>query len=104
VPIINRNSRKRPWIKIIHSTDPLSRLIFENIYHTTRWEKLRKQRLMIEPLCRECMKRNIITIATVVDHVIPIKQGGPPWKLENTQSMCEVCHNKKRREERDGYK
>jgi 5-methylcytosine-specific restriction protein A len=82
----------------------LSKRIFENVYHTTRWEKLRKIRLMIEPLCRECMKSGIVAVASIVDHIIPIRQGGDPWSLDNTQSLCEKCHNKKRRKERDDYK
>ena len=34
-----------------------------------------------------------------VDHVIPLKRGGPPFDLRNLQSLCVGCHLVKSAEE-----
>lgn len=31
----------------------------------------------------------------VVDHIVPINQGGDPWSVDNMQAMCHACHNRK---------
>lgn len=61
-----------------------------------RWQKVRKMYLNKNPLCVECLKRGIITPATVVDHIEPHKGDYEKfWNEDNMQSLCETCHNKK---------
>jgi 5-methylcytosine-specific restriction enzyme A len=67
-------------------------------YNSRTWRKLRAFVLQADPLCIECE-----AIATVVDHIKPIRQGGPRYELSNLQPMCTSCHNRKRaNESREG--
>jgi len=50
------------------------------------------------PLCVECLKHGIHTLATVRDHIIPLAEGGEDT-TENSQALCKQCHDKKTREE-----
>lgn len=58
------------------------------------WQKLREMQLRREPLCRECVKQNILTVATDVDHIVPKKRGGKD-ELSNLQSLCHSHHSEK---------
>lgn len=64
------------------------------------WQSLRTMYLKRNPLCEECKRKGIITVATEVDHIIPIKLR-PDLRLEwtNLQSLCKSCHSKKTRSE-----
>ena len=68
------------------------------IYDNKAWkgkDGLRNQRLTISPFCVGCHAP-----AEMVDHIDPINNGGDPWDLENTQSMCNKCHARKSATER----
>ena len=41
--------------------------------------------------------------ATVADHIVPIKRGGPRYALSNGQGLCAACHAAKTRREERGY-
>ena len=58
------------------------------------WRKVRLAHLKSEPLCRFCQQTNIITIATMVDHIKPIVTH-PELRLDDTnlRSLCESHHN-----------
>ncbi|WP_295941636.1 HNH endonuclease signature motif containing protein [uncultured Alistipes sp.] len=47
------------------------------------------------PLCEECQRRGITTLAQVVDHIVPINRGGAKLDMANLQSLCHPCHNRK---------
>lgn len=59
-------------------------------YNSTRWRRYRRAYLATHPLCVECSG-----IATVVDHITPVRLGGEFWQTDNHQAMCERCHNSK---------
>ncbi|WP_369815795.1 HNH endonuclease [Erythrobacter sp. QSSC1-22B] len=62
-------------------------------YHTARWRRLRKVHLQIEPLCRGCP---MPTVASHVDHVQAISQGGDPFPShDGLASYCPSCHSRK---------
>lgn len=65
------------------------------IYGQKRWILLRRRQLFDEPLCRECAKEGRETIATLVDHIVPVEDGGEPWSLDNLQSLCAPHHGVK---------
>jgi 5-methylcytosine-specific restriction enzyme A len=69
-------------------------------YRLAHWRKLRAQILREEPLCRECYRRGIITIATEVDHI-----DGNRYNLsrENLQPLCKSCHSRKTAKEQGNF-
>jgi len=64
-------------------------------YHSTEWRKLRAWYIKNNPLCVVCNE-----LGRVVDHIIPISQGGERYDINNLQTMCDMHHNKKRAYER----
>jgi 5-methylcytosine-specific restriction endonuclease McrA len=73
-------------------------------YNTQRWQRLRAAHLSGEPCCRYCTELGLTTPATVVDHVVPIRERKDlAFDAGNLQSLCESCHNRvKQREESTG--
>src|SRR4051794_25226240 len=69
------------------------------IYNSKRWAVLRRSVLYVEPLCRTCKAEGHDTVATDVDHVTPIEQGGDPWARANCQPLCKHHHSVKTRRE-----
>lgn len=72
----------------------------ETRYNTTRWRKSRLSFLKRNPCCVSCKERGIFTPANVVDHIVPVSQGGEFWDRSNWQPMCASCHNTKSGKER----
>ena len=64
-------------------------------YNSGPWRKCRRAQLQREPLCRVCE-----SVAQMVDHIVPLSEGGEPFTIENLQSLCNRCHNRKRQRER----
>lgn len=71
-------------------------------YHTSRWRKLRANIIANEPLCRECDRNGLTTLAQMVDHINPVSTGVNEanqdylmWSADNLQPLCNRCHNKK---------
>ena len=52
------------------------------------WAKVSKYVRTNEPVCRHC--KNVL--ATMVDHIVPLKQGGDRLALDNLQPLCNSCH------------
>jgi 5-methylcytosine-specific restriction enzyme A len=59
-----------------------------------RWRRIRANVLSAEPLCRQCLADGRVVVATVVDHIRPLRDGGTHAR-DNLQPLCESCHNKK---------
>lgn len=57
-----------------------------------RWRKLRLRVLRDEPLCRFCKQQGRTTLAQVVDHIVPKREGGTDAR-ENLQPLCAPCHD-----------
>lgn len=64
-------------------------------YASTQWRKLRKLYRSAHPLCEECERNGIVRLAEMVDHIVPIANGGAALDERNLQSLCRACHNKK---------
>ena len=72
-------------------------------YGTVRWQRLRASQLSKEPLCRYCMRLNLVVPAQVVDHIIPHKGNPALFWSGALQSLCKSCHDSlKQAEERGG--
>jgi 5-methylcytosine-specific restriction protein A len=65
-------------------------------YITSKWKRLRLAKLSECPVCFACEQRGLTELATVVDHMKPISQGGDPFPpLDGLLSLCARCHNEK---------
>ena len=66
-----------------------------SFYKTYKWTQTSKSYRKEHPLCVECAKKGRTKKADVVDHIIPIKEGGLQYDHSNLQSLCHAHHNKK---------
>lgn len=54
--------------------------------------------LWMHPLCVHCEGNGLTTVATEVDHIVALNQGGED-EWNNLQGLCHECHAKKTAEE-----
>ena len=65
--------------------------------------ELRREQLTAEPLCRHCKEQGTTREATRVDDILPrVDRPNLELSIDNTQSLCESCHNRKTMEENRG--
>src|SRR5690554_523029 len=67
----------------LYQRDQLSK----TFYKTKEWVELRKRKLQQSPFCEECKKGGTIVVGKIVDHIVPIKQGGAPYDINNLQTL-----------------
>ena len=75
---------------------------YEPRYKTRRWRRIREIALTKSPLCVHCRDVGRVTPARVVDHIIPVRQGGEFWSLDNLATLCDSCHSHKSGRESHG--
>jgi len=56
------------------------------------WRKTRKATLRGQPLCALCLVSGKVVPAVVVDHKVPLEDGGTNAQ-ENLQPLCKRCHD-----------
>jgi 5-methylcytosine-specific restriction protein A len=61
-------------------------------------QKLRRQVLSEEPLCRVCLEQRLTAASAIADHIVPLAWGGAPGR-ENMQGLCEPCSDAKTKRE-----
>jgi 5-methylcytosine-specific restriction protein A len=59
------------------------------LYHSKRWLVLRRHILFEKPICAQPDCR---ALATDVDHVVPLSQGGAEFEPDNLQPLCAYHH------------
>jgi 5-methylcytosine-specific restriction enzyme A len=64
----------------------------DHLYRTARWSRIRKHQLREHPLCKYCLERAIVTVATICDHVEPHRGDVNKFWLASLQSLCLDCH------------
>lgn len=84
--------------------DRMSRPEYHAWYSTGCWRRTRALYLSSHPLCVECIKRGRVTPSAVVDHIEPHKGDLVKfWDVNNLQSMCKRCHDRKTASEDGGF-
>ena len=78
-----------------HTSDPF--------YSTARWQKFRNWYRRKQPLCENCESIKLTIKAQLVDHIIPIKEGGKKLSSDNAQSLCRLCHARKTADDQIKY-
>ena len=89
--------------KAVHRDYGRARRSFDaelGFYQSAQWRAVRAAFLRQQPLCCACEVRGRVVPAVVVDHVVPIKQGGARFDPENLQALCVSDHNAKSAKER----
>ena len=86
--------RKRQNVYHAPVKDHKGRKYNEKRYNTRQWRKLRAAYLAHHPVCVACQR-----LATVCDHVTPVRQGGSFWRGP-FQALCTHCHAVKSGKER----
>jgi 5-methylcytosine-specific restriction endonuclease McrA len=56
------------------------------------WQRIRREVLMAEPLCRICLASDRVTAAQEVDHITPLHLGGHATERGNLRALCRQCH------------
>src|SRR6516165_582801 len=72
---------------------------------SARGARIRRHPLLVPPLCKFCLERDIVTPATICDHVEPHHGDVNKFWLGPFQSLCKECHDStKRFVEQRGYR
>lgn len=58
----------------------------------------RERKRREDPLCKRCRERGIVRPWTQLDHTVALVNGGEDTD-ENTQGLCDECHEAKTRED-----
>jgi len=74
----------------------------KRFYGSPSWRAARKVKLAKDPMCEACKRGGVLVVATVVDHILPVREGGARLAMENLQSLCHSCHSRKTLKERSG--
>ena len=64
-------------------------------YDSRAWRKLSQWYRKANPLCVKCTDKGFAKRVQIVDHIIPIEDGGESLATSNLQSLCIPCHNTK---------
>src|SRR6056297_495423 len=65
----------------------------KKFYSSSAWHRARKYKLAQDPLCEYCSENERTTIATEVDHIIPLKiDWSRRLDFNNMKSTCHRCH------------
>ena len=64
-------------------------------YQSVAWRTVRAAFLREHPVCARCAAQGRLIAAVVVDHVVPLKDGGARFDWTNLQGLCVPCHNSK---------
>lgn len=74
--------------------------IYIKLINSTRWKKLRVDKLKDSPVCEVCASNGVSTLATEVHHVKPVESVASAAAMErlmfdwtNLQCLCHACHS-----------
>ena len=70
------------------------------VYKRKKWELTRRAVLARDPICKVCDA----ALSTEVDHIVPLAQGGEPYRLDGLQGICSPCHWRKTGAENAGVR
>ena len=72
----------------------------KRFYSSKRWRLFRAVFRLENPFCVQCKSSGNLVPMELVDHIIPIQEGGSEFEVSNCQSLCHSCHNVKRAKEK----
>jgi 5-methylcytosine-specific restriction enzyme A len=76
----HQSTRRPPWLS--------------ELYGSIRWQKVRKLKLTITPMCERCVPITSLSVATEVHHKVPVlERPDLGLDLDNLESLCGPCHD-----------
>lgn len=87
-----------------------------NIHSSSRWRRTSRLYREAHPICEACIKASeradkradkragMINLATSVDHIKSLADGGSAYDWNNLQSLCDYHHSLKSQQEREQKK
>ena len=77
-------------------------------YKSKRWQKLRHQKILLNPFCERCLSKGIYNSVYIVHHKDYItdknfEDDDVFFNMNNLESLCKDCHNKEHFAEKDEY-
>ncbi len=77
-------------------------------YKSKRWQKLRADKIILNPFCERCLKKNIYNSTYIVHHkeYITLKnyeEDNVFFNIDNLESLCKKCHNVEHFSEKQEY-
>lgn len=77
-------------------------------YKSKRWQKLRKQKMLLNPFCERCLDKGKYNSVYIIHHKEYItdknyKDDNVFFNIDNTESLCQECHNKEHFAEKQKY-
>jgi 5-methylcytosine-specific restriction enzyme A len=75
------------------------------LHGTSRWRRMAKHQLRVEPLCALCLRENRGPVpARIADHITPHHNDPNKFWLGKLQSLRSNCHeSRKKFKEKHGY-
>ena len=64
----------------------------QKLYASKRWRMLRLQVLREQPWCQT---EGCTNLATDVDHIVALRDGGDPYNREGLRALCKKHHSEK---------
>jgi 5-methylcytosine-specific restriction protein A len=77
---------------------------FDSLYKSSAWLRRRAHQLRVEPTCRWCAQRGVVTAAVIADHIIPVRGDRNAFLKNELQSLCTQCHNGKWASDKRGFR
>jgi len=71
-----------------YKRDPIHRKRYGRV-----WKQIRDRYIAAHPLCEECYKKNRLSSAEEVHHILPLSKGGT-HDDDNLMSLCKSCHSR----------
>lgn len=72
---------------------------YNRMIQSRRWLELRRWKISQDPLCQDCMEKNLVTPAEEVHHIVPVESATSIQEMErlmfnpnNLASLCRECH------------
>lgn len=77
-------------------------------YKTKKWQKLRQQKLILNPLCERCDKKEIKNPAYFIHHKEYVTDENYMddsvfFNIDNLESLCKKCHNEEHFADKEEY-
>lgn len=82
---------KKAWVKPVTAAKRIT---------GRKLQRLRSELFGRDPLCAECRRAGVVTLATQRDHIVSLEEGGKDIE-SNTQGLCRECHDAKSKAERE---